>query len=216
MYFKMFFILLRAATSSSMTEVDSKAQLHVTDAGRDLLPVQQFHQTEKASSAPELPVRIDSSANDVHITEKNLSNKQLSVTEMVIKSTKEINSHTRENVKVQKKRHYREEWKIARNDYEGTKDRKENLIIDAADSWGVWYKVCTQWAPKLGAKFCTNFVKNNQHFKSPQPKKETVDSHFNSISHRLCLEKAKSSMIHNEDATIYKKLVQIDKKISRR
>lgn len=50
-----------------------------------------------------------------------LSNKELSVTETVIKSTEEIIPHTRENAKLQKKRHYREEWKIFRNDYEGTK-----------------------------------------------------------------------------------------------
>ena len=63
-----------------------------------------------------------------------------------------------------KKRHLREDWKIVENDEAGTLDRKNNLVLDSSDDWGMWCKVCTAVAPRLGLKFCSNFVKKSSQF----------------------------------------------------
>ena len=98
----------------------------------------------------------------------------------------------------QKKRYYREEWKIVPNDKKATEDRLSNLVIDAEDPWGMWCESCTKFAAELGSKYVTNFVKNSLNLKPPRPKRETVNIHFTSIAHAKCSEKAK---VNKEPAT---------------
>lgn len=89
-----------------MAENGSVDELHVIDADVDLPPVQQLHETKKDPSVLESPIRTESFAKDVDITKMALSDKELSATEMAIKSTEEVISETRENAKLRKKRHY--------------------------------------------------------------------------------------------------------------
>lgn len=111
-----------------------------------------------------------------------------------------------------KKRYFREEWKFVINDEKATNDRMSNLIINSQDSWGMWCKVCTEWAPKINPKFCTNFVKDYPSFKPPRPKRETVNIHFSSIAHAKCLEREKAKAFEKSPtkAPIYQQLIQID------
>lgn len=110
----------------------------------------------------------------------------------------------------QKKRYYREEWKIVQNDKKATEDRIQNLVIDAKDPWGMWCKACTQFAAELGSRYLTNFVKDFSQFKPPRPKKETVNIHFSSHAHAKCSEKAKVYKQPSTSAPIYQQITEIN------
>lgn len=74
----------------------------------------------------------------------------------------------------------------------------------------MWCLVCTKWAPQLGSKHFSNFVKDAPKFQPPRRKKEGVDIHFKSVNHSCCSEKEKTTLISAKDAIIYNKLTTIE------
>lgn len=117
--------------------------------------------------------------------------------------------------KSQTKKRYWEEWKIVKDDKKASEDWLEDLIINSKDAWGMWCKACTKFAPKMGIKSCSNFVKGHENFKPPHPKIETI-CHFSSSAHFKCAEMAKVSQQPAEAALAYQKLIEMDTKTKKK
>ena len=66
--------------------------------------------------------------------------------------------------KIEKKRFYREEWKIVLDNEKATEGRLENLIINPRDSWGMWCKACTGFASQYGNEILHKFCKRSAQF----------------------------------------------------